>query len=139
MKWNFLALILRNILYFLEKCFSFISGNRIFLCCRKRKPQTNFWYFLQRKLYLYFGKGNPEKNSLYFRKRNFLIIRKRYIQNPVILRTLTYSEHCQISMMKCFQKWLLSYIPGNEAFLSNISLIFQRVTFWAWKGKRNYY
>ena len=117
-----------------------------FFMFEEQKPLTNFWYFLKRKLYLYFGKRNPEKNSLYFRKQNFLIfqktnliISKRYIQNPVIFRTLTYSEHCQISMVKWLQKWLLFYIPGNEAFLSNIFLIFQKVNFWAWKVKRNYY
>ena len=43
-KWNFLTLILRN-----------------------------FLYFLNRKLSLYFGKRKPRKNSLYFRKRSFLI------------------------------------------------------------------
>ena len=32
-----------------------------------------FLYFLKRKLSLYFGKWKPRKNSLYFKKRNFLI------------------------------------------------------------------
>ena len=32
-----------------------------------------FLYFLKRKLFLYFGNGNPERKFLYFRKGNFLI------------------------------------------------------------------
>ena len=32
----------------------------------------NFLYFLKRKLFLYFGTQKPRKNSLYFRKRNFI-------------------------------------------------------------------
>ena len=46
-KWNVLALIIRS-----------------------------FLYFLKRKLFLYFGRRKPRKNSLYFRKRNFLIIQE---------------------------------------------------------------
>ena len=46
-KWNFPALILRN-----------------------------FLHFLKRKLFLYFGKRKPRKNSLHFRKRNFLIFQE---------------------------------------------------------------
>ena len=79
-------------------------------------------------------KGTP-KNSLYFRKRNFLILRGRYIQNPNIFRTATifrtlvyaepeaYSEHCQTSTMEpvsfnikkflLFQK-IIRYISGTE-------------------------
>ena len=56
--------------------------------------------------------GKPEKilyisgngTFLYFRKRNFLIFRERYIQNPSIFRTRAYSEHCQTSTMECFVK-----------------------------------
>ena len=36
-KWNFLALILRN-LYFLKRKLFYISGNETFLYFRKRKP-----------------------------------------------------------------------------------------------------
>ena len=135
-KWNFLALILRNFLY-----------------SRKRKHRKNFLYFFKRKL------------SLYFTKRNFLIFRERYIQRPNIFRTrgifrtVTYLEleaysepwfiqnprHIQNTVKhlrwNVLQKQLpsaLSYIPGNEAFLTNISLIFQKATFRAQKVKRNH-
>ena len=33
----------------------------------------NFLYFLKRKIFLYFKKWRPQKNSLYFRKWGFLI------------------------------------------------------------------
>ena len=46
-KWNFLALILKD-----------------------------FLYFLKRKLLLYFGKRKFRKNSSYFRKRNFLLFQE---------------------------------------------------------------
>ena len=35
-----------------------------------------FLIFSQRKTFLYFGKRKPRKNSLYFRKRNFLIFQE---------------------------------------------------------------
>ena len=55
-KWNFLAWILSNILYFLKKkSFSYISGNGTFL---------------------YFRKWKPWKNSSYFRKRNCLVFQE---------------------------------------------------------------
>ena len=36
----------------------------------------NLILFLKRKLFLYFGKRKPQKNYLYFRKWNFLIIQE---------------------------------------------------------------
>ena len=38
--------------------------------------------FSQKKLFLYFEKREPRKNFLCFRKRNFLILQERNIQNP---------------------------------------------------------
>ena len=52
-----------------------IRPEKYFIYFRKRKPQKNFLYFLKRRLFLY------------FRKRNFLTFRERYIQNPGIFRT----------------------------------------------------
>ena len=46
-KWNFLALIMKN-----------------------------FLYFFKRKLFLYFGKRRSQKDSLYFRKWKFLIFQE---------------------------------------------------------------
>ena len=123
-----------------------------FLYFRIPKAPKNFLYFLKRKLFIYFRKRKPRKNSLFFRKRNFLKFAESYIQNTSIFRTKSvfrilvysqpeaYSEHCQTSTMKRFVKQLptsaLSYIPGNEAFSINISLIFQEATFRARKVKR---
>ena len=42
----------------------------------------NFLYFLKRKLFLYFRKQKPWKNSLYFRKGNFLYILGSGSGNP---------------------------------------------------------
>ena len=38
--------------------------------------RKNFFYFLERKLFLHFGKQKPWNNSLYSKKRNFLISRE---------------------------------------------------------------
>ena len=47
-----------------------------FLIFREMKlPGSNikkFSHFFKRKLFLFFGKRKPQRNSLYFRKRNFL-------------------------------------------------------------------
>ena len=40
--------------------FSNISGNK--------NPEKKFLYLIKRKLFLYFGKWEPQKNSCYFRK-----------------------------------------------------------------------
>ena len=37
---------------------------------------TDFLYFLKRKLFIYSGKRKPRKNSLYSKKRNFLIFQE---------------------------------------------------------------
>ena len=61
----------------------------------------------------------PRENFLYFKKRNFVIFRERYIWNLSIFRTLlyskpeTYSEHCQESTMESFAK--NSYIAHFSA------------------------
>ena len=87
-KWNFLALRLRDFLYFLKKSFSYIAGNRTF-CERtfttgkkkKSPPRKSFLHFgIQNfpvsslKSFLYFGKCN----SLIFsrKKKIFLLFRK---------------------------------------------------------------
>ena len=93
------------------------------------------------------------KLSYIFLKIVFLIFRQRYIQNSDIFRTRsifrtlvysepeTYSGHCQTSAMACFAKKpyhfaTLSYIHGNDAFLINISFVFQEVTFRFPKAQR---
>ena len=55
-KWKFLTLTFKTFLHFLKK--------RLFWYSRKHKPRRNIWYFLKRKL------------VLYFRKRNFLILQE---------------------------------------------------------------
>ena len=90
------------------------------------------------------GNGNSKKASYisgdgtfsYFRKRNFLIFWKRYIQNPDVFRTRsifrtlvylepeTYSKYCQTSTMERFAKnsYLAHFFILPEIELS--SLIF---------------
>ena len=61
----------------------------------------------QKKAFLIFQERKPPKiNSSYFRKKNFLIFREQYIQNPSmfrtrsIFRTLVYSEpvvYCRVT------------------------------------------
>ena len=73
-----------NSLYFLKKIFSHISRNKT-LHFSAQVQKTNICYILEdgisREIFLYFlkkycsfilGNRNPKKNSLYFRKRNFL-------------------------------------------------------------------
>ena len=65
-----------------------IPGNRTLIL-------RNFLYFLKRKLFLYFGKQNPQKNYLNFRERNFLIsfLKKVFLYfRKCIFRTLTDLE-----------------------------------------------
>ena len=102
---------------------------------------------LPKKILMFFSKescsyisenGNLEENllnikkNLYFRKRNFLIFRERYIQNPSIFRTRsifrtlvylepeTYSEQRQSSAMECFAKnsYLAQFLIFSEMKLS---------------------
>ena len=62
----------------------------------ERFAKVATWRALKKVLSYISGNGNPEKNSLYFRKRNILIFHERYIQNPDITE--------------------LYYIFGNGAF-----------------------
>ena len=61
-KWNFLALILRN-LYFLKRKLFYISGNETFLYFRKRKPRKNSLYLRKQNFYIS-ENGNPGKISV---------------------------------------------------------------------------
>ena len=54
-------------LIFQEMHLSYILGNG--------NPEK-ISYFLERKLFFYFEKRKSRKNSLYFRKRNFLIFKE---------------------------------------------------------------
>ena len=99
-KWNFLALILKKFLYFLKR--------KLFLYLQKWNPalfspssknnkshlQKNYYisekwkfltsksknllYFLKRRPSLFFGKQKFQKDSLCFRKQNFLIRRMNF-------------------------------------------------------------
>ena len=110
---------------------------KIYYTSRNGNFENKLLYFVKRKLFLYFRQRKPRKKSLYFRKRNFLIFRERYIQNPYISSTTsifgtlvhskpeTYSKHCQTSKMKSFRfnikKFLIFqetilYISGNGIF-----------------------
>ena len=45
---------------------------------RNRSPQKTSYIFFKRKSFLYFRKWKPRKNSLYFRKRNFLMLQETF-------------------------------------------------------------
>ena len=90
---------------------------------------------------------------LYSRKRNFLF-GKSILRTLAYLQLEAYSQHWYIQnprhiqntdkhlLWNVSQKQLfsaLSYIPRNEAFLTNISLIFQEVIVLALKVKKMHY
>ena len=78
---------------------SYISGNgtiqstprKISYTSGNRSPEKISYIFTKERFSYISGNGNPE-NSLYFRKRNFLIFQERYIQNSGIFKTLVYSK-----------------------------------------------
>ena len=70
-KWNFLTIKVKTFLYFLKKCFSFISGNRSF------RPQNNFLYFLKKKVFLMFREMKLFKKASYISGGNFPISKKK--------------------------------------------------------------
>ena len=84
-KWNFLALILRNFLYFLKRKLSYISGNGTFLYFRKRKFQTKLLYFRKRNSFIFLETDIPPPPPLpkfyISEKQNFLIF-KEELPNP---------------------------------------------------------
>ena len=85
-KWNFLALILRNFLYFLKRKLSYISGNGTFLYFRKRKFQTKLLYFRKRNSFIFLEADIPPPPpplpKFYIsEKQNFLIF-KEELPNP---------------------------------------------------------
>ena len=58
--------------------------------------------FRKRKFFLYFGKQKPRKNSLYFRKRNFLIFQE--------------TSYISGSNFPCLKNEKTFYILGNGTF-----------------------
>ena len=122
-KWNFITLILKNLLYFVKrklflhflnrKFFSYFlkwkpalftpsSKNKRnpprenFLYFRKQKSQKEFLYFLKRKFFLLFGKRKSQKNYLYFRKQNFLLY------ETVVCKAWKPKNSYTFSKLKCF-------------------------------------
>ena len=86
---------------FSKESFSYISGNGTlhfsaqaqkvknnppwkFLILQETETLKHFLYFPKRKLFLCFGKKEPRKSVLYFRKPNFHILQEKNIQNPAI-------------------------------------------------------
>ena len=80
----------------------------------------SFSYISGNGPFLYFRKWNPEKNSLYFRKRNIFIFWETDTPKKILI----------------FQETKLPYISGNGN--SKKLLIFQEVTFRARKIKRTH-
>ena len=85
----------------------------------------NFGYFLKRKLFLYFRKWKPQKNSLYFLKRNMFFI---FIYSLYFRKTETMNKFF------IFQETEFSYIWGNGN--PKKLLILQEITFRARKIKK---
>ena len=80
-KWNFLALILRNFLYFLKRKLSYISGNGTFLYFRKRKFQTKLLYFRKRNSFIFLETDTPAPlfpNFIFQKNRTFLYLKKNF-------------------------------------------------------------
>ena len=82
-KWNFLALILRNFLYFLKRKLSYISGNGTFLYFRKRKFQTKLLYFRKRNSFIFLETDTPPPaplfpNFIFQKNRTFLYLKKNF-------------------------------------------------------------
>ena len=80
-------------------------------------------YSLKRKLFLYFGKRKPEKNSLYFRKRNFL-----KFQEPEILKNFLN-----------FQKWNFQNLKSKKNPLLKSFLYFGKWNFLALRLRNSLY
>ena len=60
---------------------------------------NNFLYFLKTKLFMYFRKQKPGKNSLYFRKQNFLIFQEVAFRAQKMKKT-HFGNTCYISEME---------------------------------------
>ena len=124
-KWNFLILILKNslhlgignpekILYiFSKENFSYISGNGTLQNFELQKLKKS----APRKFLILQETETPRKLLIFSQKKVVLIFRKMETPKRLFI----------------FQETELSYISRNEAFLINISLIFQEVTFQARK------
>ena len=119
-EWNFLTLILR---YFL--------------------------YFLYRKLFLYFRKWKPRKNSLYFRKRNFLTFQevsflarkmkkkkktqKKYLLFKEMERSSPKPKKHKFLILSKKQKSLVKTLPPSlkKKTVLKIFLYFLKESLWA--------
>ena len=124
-KWNFLILILKNslhlgignpekILYiFSKENFSYISGNGTLQNFKLQKLKKS----APRKFLTLQETETPRKLLIFSQKKVVLIFREMETPKKLFI----------------FQETELSYISRNEAFLINISLIFQEVTFQARK------
>ena len=118
-KSNFLALTLGNSYIFSKESFSRISGN---------ENTEKIPYIISKKYVLIFQKMEILKNSFYFRKRNFLILQKRCIQNPGITRPLyisrkVYSEHWHNGTLLYFEKSIfraLAYLEHERSIFGTL-------------------
>ena len=90
-----------------------------------------FFYILSKKLFLYFGKWKHWKNSLYFRKQNFLIFHEtETLKNPKklpIFQVLTF-------WAQTFEKYHSSKWAANISIYQNIFKIafLKRLTSYLW-------
>ena len=74
-KWNFIALLLRNFLYFLKRKFFLYFKKWNFLIFQETQTPKNFLAFSYKKKKK-FRKPKSRKNSLYFRKWFFLTFKE---------------------------------------------------------------
>ena len=112
------TLILKKFLHFLKR--------KLFLYFREWKPRKNFssenkidptekisvtpilknfLYFLKRKVCIYFRKRRPPKNSLYFKKRNFLIFQETSYISKSNFPSLKNKKNPLLKIFLCFRKW----------------------------------
>lgn len=83
-KWNFLALILRNFLYFLKRKLFYISGNSMFLYFRKRKFQTKLLNFRKRNSFIFLETDpSPPSPKFYISEKQNFFIFKEELPNPL--------------------------------------------------------
>ena len=115
MKRRFLDLKLRIFLYFFRKK-PFLLFQEMKLSYILGKGNTEkIPYILENGIFLYFRKRKHRENSLYFRKRNFLIFhevtfRARKIKKPTLKNFLIFRE-MELSRFKL--KKILIFQHGN--------------------------
>ena len=88
-KWDFSALILKKLSYFLRK----FQETELFYTSGNGSPPKISYIFSKESCSYILGNGNHEIFFLHFRKWNFLIFRERIIQNPDIFKNKKHIQN----------------------------------------------